>query len=529
MSKQKLAILSAIGLLLGELLWTIQVIYREVTTPTLQLQAQLHLVRYVATPASDRLSYIDSVYQDHILLWPRNGVILQSTGENFIEDVQNILDSDYPDEYPLLDSSSQAVLHEMLVDIRQDIQVRLQQGTILEVEMISDLIREDASIRMAIIPEYVGFDRYQWLGYDKSLYYLMVSEGQQRHLKVYFASVSDLAEKLMLFSRLAWPGGLLLFTSFSLMCWTSWKYLRQKKQQAAQLERRVEIRTHELRETNEQLIEEIHEREKAEAALEEKLRIETEVKLAAALQQTLFPKKLPNLQELELASYFKSASETGGDWYGFITRIKGYFYILIGDVTGHGVPTALVTATANATCRVLEDMFRAYRATDHLLDPAEILHYLNKAVYQTGHPDYLMTFFAFRLDLHSGLATYANAGHNFPILLRPDGSRKYLVTSGSPLGHSPNQTFSEKVLPLDQGDTLFFYTDGIIENTNPSGDMWGQRKFFQYLRHFRGKSADCILENVIQDAFTFYEKQPIEDDMTLIVCRIRTPFLADPP
>ena len=105
------------------------------------------------------------------------------------------------------------------------------------------------------------------------------------------------------------------------------------------------------------ILEDITDRKRAEGAIRANARMEEELKTAAAVQNSLFPDEIPQSETYQLASFFESASETGGDWYGFITRAKDSLFILIGDVTGHGTPAALVTATASATCRMLEDRY----------------------------------------------------------------------------------------------------------------------------------------------------------------------------
>jgi len=124
----------------------------------------------------------------------------------------------------------------------------------------------------------------------------------------------------------------------------------------------------------------------------EKARLELELETTAAVQKALFPKSLPEVSNLKFHTYFASATRAGGDWYGFMTKISGYLYILIGDVTGHGAPAALVTATACATTRLIEtvSVFPGNRRT---LSPGDFLSTLNTNIYLTGFPDFLMTFF----------------------------------------------------------------------------------------------------------------------------------------
>ncbi len=249
----------------------------------------------------------------------------------------------------------------------------------------------------------------------------------------------------------------------------------------------------------------------------EKARMESELRTAAAVQKALFPRKLPNVANLELASFFQSASETGGDWYGFMTQLEGYLYILIGDVTGHGTPAALVTATASATTQTLEQMFQEDGTVP---TPAQFMNYLNRAVFHTGAPDFLMTFFAACIDLKSGKLTFSNAGHNFPILMRANGKMKHLLNANIRLGNREEWQFAEASMQLEPGDLIFFYTDGLTENSNPAGQMWGERKLVSKLRKYREQPVKDMVSHIVQDAYDFYNDHPLEDDTTIVACRI---------
>lgn len=255
--------------------------------------------------------------------------------------------------------------------------------------------------------------------------------------------------------------------------------------------------------------------------LQEKVRMEGELRTAAAVQNSLLPSQLPKPQGLELANYFQSATETGGDWHGFMAEFDGHLLILIGDVMGHGSPAALVTATASATCRQIED---THLKQGNPPDLSEMIVSLNKAVLLAGRGRYFMTFFAATLNLSTGLLEFANAGHNFPILIKPSGRMRQLTCAGAPLGMQKIPKFEVKYLHLNQGDTLFLYTDGVIENTDPSGSMWGLHHLRGNLKSLANQSAKKLVDRVVESAFGFYQDQPLEDDLTLVACHVKEPF-----
>ncbi len=245
-----------------------------------------------------------------------------------------------------------------------------------------------------------------------------------------------------------------------------------------------------------------------------------ELRTAATIQKTFLPKALPNLDHLEVASFFRPASETGGDWYGFL-NFKNTLFILIGDVTGHGTPSALMTGVAYATCRTFENIY-SHHATPP--SPGQLLHFLNQAILEAGSSKYVMTFFAACLDLDSGKLTFSNAGHNFPFLVQKEGKVRKLTNVNPCLGDRPDSQFSEKSIFLHTGDTLLFYTDGLIENESPDGKMWGERKLNRYLRDLRQQSIKELVDMLVESAYNFYGDRAPDDDVTLVGCQVVYPF-----
>lgn len=260
---------------------------------------------------------------------------------------------------------------------------------------------------------------------------------------------------------------------------------------------------------------------KHEEQVRQNTRMESELSTAAAVQTALLPRALPQVDCLEFASYFQSASETGGDWFGFLTDFEDHIYVLIGDVTGHGTPAALITATASATSRTLEEM---YCLQNKIPSPAQLLYHLNESIYRTGHPNFLMTFFVAQINLRTGITIFSNAAHNFPLLLHADGSITPLLNRNPHLGYYQNHQFVNSETVLREGDTLLFYTDGLIENTNHHFEDWGSSRFKRAIKHHHHLSIQPFVNQIIQDAKVFYDNYPTLDDTTLIACRVTQPF-----
>lgn len=248
-------------------------------------------------------------------------------------------------------------------------------------------------------------------------------------------------------------------------------------------------------------------------------RMEEEMKTAAALQGALFPDVLPDILNVNLASFFKSATESGGDWYGFMTEFENHLFILIGDVTGHGTPAALVTATACATCRILEKIF-SHNSKTKPPSPSQIMDYLDEAVFEAGAPNYLMTFFIARINLETGQINFCNAGHNFPLLIHSNGKMKHLLNANNPLGYHKKTRFLENETQLEQGDILFFYTDGLIENESQDGNIWGIHKLLSHLKKYHSFNIKKMVDSLVSDMYEFFEGNPFNDDVTIVACQI---------
>lgn len=267
--------------------------------------------------------------------------------------------------------------------------------------------------------------------------------------------------------------------------------------------------------------------EELELSQKEKYRSEMELKTAATIQKALFPKEFPNVSNMAFSSFFRSATEAGGDWYGFMSYEDRYLYILIGDVTGHGVPAALVTASASATC-VLTEYLQSYSKLknleeDHLI-PSLLMDCLNKNVFRVGSSKYLMTFFGGCIDLRTGMMHFSNAAHQFPLIVRKNGDSRVLLNANPRLGETENVSFTEGQFLLQPGDLLFLYTDGLIENENPEGQMWGESRLKRYLKSYHQLPVKTLVDNLVDDVFKFYDGHPFDDDVTILACQVLAPF-----
>jgi sigma-B regulation protein RsbU (phosphoserine phosphatase) len=254
--------------------------------------------------------------------------------------------------------------------------------------------------------------------------------------------------------------------------------------------------------------------------MEEKARLENELKVAKLVQDQFFPESDIKLTNSEISAFYTPASECGGDWWGYIT-VGNKTLIAIIDATGHGVPAALLTATAHCCFENLKTLSKVNPA---LIDsPIQVISFMNKAVCGVGS-EILMTAFVALIDSDNKKITYANASHNPPFLYdyqnaEADKShlKPLLDSKGPRLGQEKDATYTQGEIQYKSGDSLILFTDGIIEGVNPEGKEYGQRKFLKSLLANVKKDAKSARDAIIEDAFNFYDGKKNDDDITLVM------------
>ena len=250
-----------------------------------------------------------------------------------------------------------------------------------------------------------------------------------------------------------------------------------------------------------------------------KATLEKELEVVRTIQETLVPSNDPvDYGFFRFAGFFEPASHCGGDWWTYHDLKDGKILLVIGDVTGHGVPSAMITAAAKASCDV------ARQVHDNDVAVTTLLEIMNRAIFESAKRKFVMTCFASIIDPASRTITYANAGHNFPYLYRvgEDGRGEFgsLMIRGNRLGDVETSTYDAKSMPLRPGDTLVWYTDGIVECEGEDGEEYGERRFRASIQRSAHLEPGDLRNTVIDEANGFYGQVPHKDDITLIVGRI---------
>jgi serine phosphatase RsbU (regulator of sigma subunit) len=251
--------------------------------------------------------------------------------------------------------------------------------------------------------------------------------------------------------------------------------------------------------------------------------LEKELELARTIQETLVPPAdLIERGTLRIAGHFQPATQCGGDWWAVHDITPDRILVIIGDVTGHGVPAAMITAAAKAAC----DVGRALEG--ERLTPGRLLSLMNRAIFESAKRRFVMTCFACFIDMRARTITYANAGHNFPYLYRaPNALREgeseftVLMSRGNRLGDIPDSTFNESTQNLRQGDRLVFYTDGLIECESPTGEEFGEKRLRNAIRNAGDQNPSQMRDSLMAAAGQFYSDRPRKDDITLVVAHLQ--------
>ena len=241
---------------------------------------------------------------------------------------------------------------------------------------------------------------------------------------------------------------------------------------------------------------------------QERERIEQELRVARLIQKTLLPKHVPEIAGWDVAAFYRPAREVGGDFYDFLEFEDGHLGIIVGDVTDKGVPAALVMATTRT-------MLRA--SAQRLDSPGAVLRQVNDVLVPDMPPNMFVTCLYAILDPRSGRLRYANAGQDLPYQRhkgRP-GDTSELRATGMPLGLMPGMAYEEKEAMIEAGDSILFYTDGLVEAHDPRREMFGIPRLQGFIGAHPGGAPmiDFLLSELAR--FTGEEWEQ-EDDITLV-------------
>jgi len=246
----------------------------------------------------------------------------------------------------------------------------------------------------------------------------------------------------------------------------------------------------------------------------EKERMEKELNLAAAIQQRIIPKQLPQIDGYEIAGINIPSKEVGGDYYDCIDLGGGKFALIIADVAGKGISAALLVNTLNAAL---------YSYLEFNLPLTDLADKLNKLIFKSSPSDKYITFFIAVLNSKTGELDAVNAGHNPIFLIRKNGDLEQIEAGGIGLGMLDfGIPYEGKKLNFENGEKLFLYTDGIPEAMNICEEEYSDEKMIEFLKTNSGKTPHDFIDLIVKDVRKHVGAAQQSDDITsLFIKRIK--------
>lgn len=239
-----------------------------------------------------------------------------------------------------------------------------------------------------------------------------------------------------------------------------------------------------------------------------------ELEIASDVQQFLFPEKLPNTELLKVEASYLPHDHIGGDYYDYIPINKNQFLICVADVSGKGIPAALMMSNFQASLRTL------LRQTPNLTD---IIEALNFQVLENTKGEKFITFFAAIYDIRLKTMVYVNSGHNPPILWSKKDGIRLLEEGSTVLGAMHPLPFLNEGFVTGLDDFLLFcYTDGLTETINPDGKEFGVEFLTDYFSKpdTHVKDLKTIHQDIIVSLDQFKGRMGYHDDITILSCRV---------
>ncbi len=257
--------------------------------------------------------------------------------------------------------------------------------------------------------------------------------------------------------------------------------------------------------------------------LDKQKRLEEDLKAAAQIQQALLPSGEVRPEGVDVAWTFLPCEDVGGDIFNLLQLDERHWGLYIVDVTGHGVPSAMVTvsvAQSLAPHLGITVAPGAAGAEASVASPATVLTQLDQE-YPLERFDRTFTICYAVFDSLTGELAYASAAHPPPLLMRAGGSVERLEEGGPVIGLGAFLAFEEGRTRLAAGDRVFFYTDGIVEHCSPSGELFGEDRLVALLRRGAGSGLEELCQKVMHELTIFGNRRPPRDDISLLALEYR--------
>lgn len=242
----------------------------------------------------------------------------------------------------------------------------------------------------------------------------------------------------------------------------------------------------------------------------EKGRLERELQMAREIQQTLLPKRMPNLNGYEITARWRAAREVAGDFYDVFPLEDGRLGVVVADVSDKGAPAAMFMAVSRT-------MIRSHAQSAK--SPVETLARTNDLILEDADSGMFVTAFHSVFEPNGG-STHVNAGHNPPILYR-HATREvlFMPRGGRAIGWFPDNPLVAETLQMEPGDMMIYYTDGLTEAENIAQDYFGEDRLCDTILEFSEEAVDQISNRIMAQVDKFTAGAPPFDDLTLVIVR----------
>ncbi|HYB54220.1 MAG TPA: SpoIIE family protein phosphatase, partial [Thermoanaerobaculia bacterium] len=242
----------------------------------------------------------------------------------------------------------------------------------------------------------------------------------------------------------------------------------------------------------------------------EKERIERELELAAAIQREILPRALPRVPGVELAAANVPTRQVGGDYYDLFPLSEGRLGFLVADVSGKGVPAALLVSTVHSAVHLQIDEAKTV---------ADLVSRIDRHLRRFAATRKFLTLFFGLLEPRTGIFRFVSAGHNPALLVRADGEIQRLESTGVPVGMLPNASWREDAVPFTPGDLLCIYTDGVTEAVNERDEEFGIDRLSGIVSRGASRAPAELCDEVLAAVADFARGMPQYDDQTLLIVR----------
>jgi len=254
--------------------------------------------------------------------------------------------------------------------------------------------------------------------------------------------------------------------------------------------------------------------ERQRAELVEKERLDEDLEVALAIQRRFLPQRSPSVPGLQVAGVSVPSREVGGDLFHYLELPGGRLAVALGDVSGKSVPAALI----------MSNVMSALRAeVQHEAEVEKSLERINRLLVEQIEPGRFVTLFYGIADPPMGRLRYTSAGHNPVLRVTPGGEVGWLKEGGVPLGVQPESRYPSAEFPLEPGDVIVAYSDGVTEAEGPEQDgripHFGDQRLAECVTALRSEPVESIVQGILDAVKAFAGQRPQADDITLVVLR----------